>query len=135
MGIVSRYDLDVTFVSFPPGRGFYIGEYQGVVVASCVRLHWGDAVFYGSYYYVHKDYRGKGFGTRLRDDVAYGHVVEAGGKLCIDAVTGSVARKNVAKFGFHEAWVTNRFSGEVKNCGVVYDGKIAPVRIEKLSHR
>ena len=132
---MSRYDLDVTFTNFPPGRGFYIGEYQGVVVASCVRLHWGDDVFYGSYYYVKKEYRGKGFGTRMRDDVAYGHVIEAGGKLCIDAVTtGSVAKKNVTKFGYHKAWMTNRFSGEVKYLDVMYEGKIVPVCIEKILH-
>ena len=31
MGSISRYDLATTFASFPPGRGFYIGELDGEV--------------------------------------------------------------------------------------------------------
>ena len=133
MGVISPYDLDVVLASFPPGgRGFYIGEYQGVVVSSCVRLPWGGGAFYGSYYYVHEDYRGKhGFGTRLRDEVAYGHVQEAGGKLCVDAVTGSVAKKNTLKFHYNEAWVTARYCGEAKDFGVEYDGQLVPVGIAR----
>ena len=127
LGAVSRYDLDVALRSFPPGRGFYIGEYEGVVVASCVRLPWGNRVYFGSYYYVHKDYRRRGFGTRLRDQVAYGHVLEADGRLCIDAVEGAVAEKNVSKFGYIPAFVTRAYCQEAKDFGVRYAGKIVQV--------
>jgi GNAT superfamily N-acetyltransferase len=127
MGAISAYELDVALASFPAGRGFYIGEYQGVVVSSCVRIPWGNNAYYGSYYYVHKDYRGKGFGVRLRDEVAYDHVKEAGGKLAIDAVMGTVAKKNAAKFHYVEAWVTARYCCEAKDFGVAYNGKIVPV--------
>ncbi len=69
MGIISRADLDVCMEVFPPGPGFYIGEKDGEVIASAVRLPWGAGVYYGSMYYVAKPHRGKGYGTRLRDQV------------------------------------------------------------------
>ena len=109
MGAISQYDLDVPLRVFPRGREFYIGEYEGTVVASWVQIPWGNGVYYGSYYYVHEDYRGKGFGTRLRDQVAYGHVLKANGKLRVDAVEGSVAKKNTSKYGYVEAFVARRF--------------------------
>jgi GNAT superfamily N-acetyltransferase len=127
MGAISQYDLDVPLRVFPRGREFYIGEYEGTVVASWVQIPWGNGVYYGSYYYVHEDYRGKGFGTRLRDQVAYGHVLEANGKLCIDSVEGPVAEKNVSKFGYVEAFVTRRFCGVAKDFGVKYNGILAEV--------
>ncbi|KAK2150014.1 hypothetical protein LSH36_427g03066 [Paralvinella palmiformis] len=126
MGTVSRYDLEVALRIFPRGRGFYIGEYEGTVVASCVRIPWGDGAYFGSYYYVHDDYRGRGFGTRMRDQVAYGHVLEANGRLCIDAVEGSVAEKNVAKFGYVNAFLTRRYYREAKHFGIEYNGQIVP---------
>ena len=134
MGTISRYDLDVALRSFPPGRGFYIGEYEGVVVASCVRLPWGNHVYYGSYYYVHEDYRCKGFGTRLRDQVAYDHVLEANGRLCVDAVQGSVAQKNASKFGYVAAFDTRRYSGVARHFGVTSDANIVKVNTKTSKH-
>jgi len=132
MGTLSPYDLDVTLRVFPRGRGFYIGEYEGKVVASCIRIPWGNGVYYGSYYYVHEDYRCKGFGTRLRDQVAYGHVLEANGKLCVDSIEGPVAEKNVSKFGYEAAFVTRRYCGVAKEFGVTYNYIIVDVCTDLL---
>jgi GNAT superfamily N-acetyltransferase len=108
MGIISRHDLNTALQVFPASsRGFYIGEFEGRVVASAVRLPWADDVFYGSYYYVDKPYRTRGFGTRLRDEVAFEHI--SGRKLCVDAVLGKVADTNRDKFGYKDAWKTGRF--------------------------
>ena len=94
--------------------GCYIGEYQGKVVASCVRLDWGNKTYYGSMYYVAEEFRGRGFGTRMRDEVAYGHVREAGGILYVDAAMGKVVENNKNKYGYKENWITTRYRGEVK---------------------
>ncbi len=69
MGIISKADLDVCLAVYPPGPGFYVGELDGEVVASAIRIPWGNGVYYGSYYYVAGKCRGKGYGTRLRDQV------------------------------------------------------------------
>jgi len=108
MGIISKFDLDIALSVFPSSlRGFYIGEFEGQVVASAVRLPWGDDVCYGSYYYVDAPHRSRGFGTRLRDEVAREHI---GHKLlCIDAVEGKVAEKNEQTFGYHSAFKSGRF--------------------------
>ena len=107
---------DVAWVkSIFSGRpGCYIGEYQGKVVASCVRLDWGNKTYYGSMYYVAEEFRGLGFGTRLRDEVAYGHVREAGGIVYVDAVMGKVVENNKNKYGYKENWITTRYRGEVE---------------------
>ena len=121
MGKISVYDLDVCLQSFPPElRGFYIGEYQGEVVSSAVRLPWsglgsdvGD-VFYGSYYYVAEAYRGKGYGTRLRDQVAVDHWRRGKNVLCVDAVKGKVTANNEQKFDYVYRWETGRYAGEAQ---------------------
>ncbi|ELT90021.1 hypothetical protein CAPTEDRAFT_206392 [Capitella teleta] len=78
-------DLDVVLASYPAEeKGFYIGEYQGEVVASAIRIPACEGVYYGSYYYVEEKWRGKGFGRRLRDEVAAAHV--GNNVLCIDAM-------------------------------------------------
>ena len=62
MGGISKHDLDVALAVFPQNEaGFYVGEYEGKVVASAIRIPWGKDkdVFYGSYYYVEAEYRGK----------------------------------------------------------------------------
>jgi len=112
--VISKYDLDITLSVFPSSlRGFYIGEFEGQVVASAVRLPWGDNICFGAYYYVDTAYRSRGFGTRLRDEVAREHV---GNKLlCIDAVLGKVAEDNALKFGYHSAFKTGRFQGIAKS--------------------
>ena len=142
MGKISRYDLDVCLEVFPPEKkGFYIGEFDGQVVASAVRLPWSDMgkeegdVFYGSYYYVAKDFRGKGFGTRLRDQLAVEHWKVGKNVLVIDAVPGKVTENNEKKFGYIFKWVTQRYSCKAKE---QVDGlldcpyKIVPVRIQNF---
>ena len=63
--------------------GFYVGEYQGELVASAIRIPWTNNVCYGGFFYVVEKHRQAGFGKRLRDDVATPYV---GDKiLCIDA--------------------------------------------------
>jgi len=127
----SRYDLHTALKVFPTtGRGFYIGEYEGAVVASCIRIPWGNDAYYGSYYYVREEYRGRGFGTRMRDQVAYGHVLEANGVLCIDAVEGTVTDKNEAKFSYVKAFVTMRYGIEAKDFGLKYNGEIVQVSVK-----
>ena len=127
LGNISRYDLDVALNTYPRGRGFYIGEYEGKVVASFVSVPWGNGVYYGSYYYVDENYRGRGFGTRLRDEVCYGHLLEDNGKLYIDALEGPGAKKNVTKFGYVESFITRRYGGEAKDFGVRPKVKIVQV--------
>jgi GNAT superfamily N-acetyltransferase len=129
MGTVSQFDLNVALSVFPASmRGFYIGEFEGKVVASAVRLPWGDDICYGSYYYVDKPYRSRGFGTRLRDEVAREHV---GTKtLCVDAVMGKVAENNQHKFGYREAFKTGRFQCTAKSS---YASSEKPVKILPVS--
>jgi len=106
--VISKYDFDITLSVFPSSlRGFYIGEFEGQVVATAVRLPWGDNICFGAYYFVDEAYRSRGFGTRLRDEVAREHV---GNKLlCIDSVLGKVADDNARKFGYHSAFESGRF--------------------------
>ncbi len=74
MGKVSRADLDVCLEVYPPGPGFYVGEKDGEVIASAIRIPWGDGVYYGSYYYVEERFRRGGYGTRLRDEVCMRYI-------------------------------------------------------------
>jgi len=130
MGVTSRYDLNTALQVFPASmRGFYIGEFEGRVVASIVGLPWADDVCYGSYYYVDKPYRTKGFGTRLRDEVAFEHV--AGRKLCVDAVLGKVADTNRAKFGYKDAFKTGRFIAKAQQSYTVDADKINIVTVNR----
>ena len=69
MGKISRADLDVCLEVYPPGPGFYVGEKDGEVIASAIRIPWGEGVYYGSYYFVAENHRKGGYGTRLRDQV------------------------------------------------------------------
>lgn len=132
MGIICRHDLDTALQVFPASmRGFYIGEFEGRVVASAVRLPWGDDVCYGSYYYVDKPYRAKGFGTRLRDEVAFEHV--GARKLCVDAVLGRVADTNRAKFGYKDAFKTGRFVVKAQPSYADVSDRIDVVKAEDVS--
>ncbi|KAK2160125.1 hypothetical protein NP493_1667g00001 [Ridgeia piscesae] len=130
MGSTSRYDLATTFASFPPGRGFYIGELDGEVIASAIRIPWSERVYYGSLYYVAESHRGRGFGTRLRDQVAREHVGE--NMLAVDAVLGKVADINRTKFGYVAAsFLTRRMQAVVRDdvtadTAVYKDGDIVP---------
>ncbi|KAI0209223.1 hypothetical protein LSAT2_006112 [Lamellibrachia satsuma] len=71
------------------------------VVASAIRIPWSDRVYYGSLYYVAKTHRRRGYGTRLRDQVAREHV--GNNILAIDAVLGKVADDDVNKFDYVSA--------------------------------
>lgn len=108
MGHISIHDLDIALSVFPSHEGFYIGELDGVVIASAIRIAWGKNIMYGSLYFVHADYRRKGYGTRLRDDVARAQVGSR--TLCIDAVMGKVAETN-RKLGYENGFITARFLG------------------------
>ena len=57
MGHISVHDLGIALSVFPPTEGFYIGELDGVVIASAIRVPWAENVMYGSLYFVHADYR------------------------------------------------------------------------------
>ena len=122
-----RYDLDVTLSVFPPNsQGFYIGEYEGESVASAIRIPWGDA-WYGSMYYVSEKYRGKGFGTRLRDQVAREYVGK--NTCCIDAVLGKVTENNLTKFGYIIGHKIGYFKAKAQANVVQYTGEIKKVSI------
>ena len=115
----------MTLGAFPKdSKGFFIGEYEGKVVASAIRIPWGK-VFYGSYYYVEEAYRGKGFGTRLRDQVAREYV--GNNICCIDAVLGTVTEKNLAKFGYIVGFKTGHFQVKARKNVVRYSGEIKEV--------
>ena len=131
MGKISNYDLDTCLNVFPRGHGFYIGEYEGEVVASAIRIPWADNVFYGSYYFVDARFRSKGFGTRLRDQVARAYVGDS--ILCVDAVMGKVAQNNEQKFGYKAAFDTGRFHGVAStDVGYSFNGSIVEVSIAYL---
>ncbi len=102
------------------------GELYGQVIASAIRIPWSDNIFYGSLYFVEKEFRRNGYGTRLRDQVAREYV----GKhiLCIDAVMGKVAETN-KKHGYMERFKTARFQAEAKESYNIQfvDGEIVPV--------
>jgi len=122
IGTVSRYDIDIALSVFPSNsQGFYIGEYEGEVVASAIRIPWGDA-WYGSMYFVNDKYRGKGFGTRLRDQVAREYVGK--NTCCIDAVLGSVTEKNLSRFGYIIGHKTGYFQTKAQANIVQYSGEI-----------
>ncbi len=105
-------------------------------MSSCVRIHWGKIV-YGSYYYVSEAHRGAGYGTRLRDVVARGHVADK--ILVVDSVQGSVAKKNIDKFGYkYSGFNTARFKGVAKQSvdGVLKytGGEVVQVGATKVKH-
>lgn len=120
--------------------GFYVGDYQGELVASAIRIPWTDTVFYGSYFYVLEKHRRAGFGRRLRDDVATPYVGDK--VLCIDA-HDDLLEMNKRK-GYTEGFRVRRFQGiasvrrpavpcntkeyqpEVFNDLVAYDDKCFP---------
>ena len=108
-GIVpTSCDLQVALASYPPGsRGFYVGELHGQLVASVIRIPVADGIYYGSYYYVIEKHRKKGFGKRLRDEVAAEHV---GNKvLCIDAHDDLLEMNK--RYGYTESFRVSRFMG------------------------
>ena len=65
MGATSPYDLAVAYTTCPDRSGFVVGELNGVVVGSAVRVPWGDNILYGSLFYVEEKLRGSRFGKKL----------------------------------------------------------------------
>lgn len=88
--------------------GFYVGEYEGELVASAIRIPWTPTVFYGSYFYVVEKHRRGGFGRRLRDDVATPYV--GNNILCIDAHDELLAMNK--KRGYTEGFRVTRYQGQ-----------------------
>ena len=128
MAHISHHDLDIALSVYPPGPGFYVGELDGQVIASAIRIPWSDNTFYGSLYFVDEKFRRNGYGTRLRDQVAREYVGE--NILCVDAVIGKVSETN-KKHGYMERFKTARFQSIAKvDYGVEYrstQGSIVPV--------
>ncbi|KAI0242982.1 hypothetical protein LSAT2_009682 [Lamellibrachia satsuma] len=130
VGSVSNHDLATALAAFPPGPGFYIGELDGEVVASAIRIPWSDRVFYGAFYYVAKTHRRRGYGTRLRDQVAREHVGDH--ILAIDAALGKVADDDANKFDYVPASFLTRHAqvvvrDDVTADAAAYRGSIIPV--------
>lgn len=65
MGVTSPYDLAIAYTTCPDRSGFVVGELNGVVVGSFVRVPWGDEILYGSLFYVEEKLRGSRFGKKL----------------------------------------------------------------------
>ena len=115
-------DLQVALKSTLYDGGFYIGEYKGEVVASAIRVKVAEGIYYGSYYYVEPKYRRKGFGGRLRDDVARLHVGDS--ILAIDAHDNLLEMNQ--RHGYTEAFDVSRFAGmvpETWDCSDLSDTK------------
>ena len=76
------FDPEVTYSSH------YItitGEKNGEVVASAIRIPWGNGVYFGSYYYVAEAQRKNGYGTRLRDQV-HSYILQLSRTLCTKSI-------------------------------------------------
>ena len=107
-------DLAVALSAYPPDTtGFYVGELDGELVASVIRIPMCEGIYYGSYYYVDDRFRGKGFGRRIRDDIADVNV----GKniVCIDA-HDNLEEMN-RRHGYHTAFKVVLHSGTYRATG------------------
>lgn len=107
-------DLEVAVRAYPPDTtGFYVGELDGEMVASAIRIPMCEGIYYGSCYYTDERHRGKGFGRRIRDDVAAANV----GKniLCIDA--HSNLEEMNRRHGYHTAFNVVLYSGTYRPTG------------------
>jgi len=77
-------DLQMAYKAHCPNpKGFYIGEKDGVPVASCIRIEVAPGIYYGSLFYVIPEQRGGGVGKKVRDDVGLRNVGD--NSLAIDA--------------------------------------------------
>ena len=115
MGATSIYDLNVTMSIWPRIPGFYVGEIDGEVVASVIRVRCADNIFYGSMYYVDSKYRGQSLGYRLRYQVAGEHIGE--NILTVDAVLDTIGWR-LPDLGYTYVYKTKRFDK-------VVDGNLA----------
>jgi GNAT superfamily N-acetyltransferase len=122
--VIPKHDLDIALKVFPSNlKGFYIGEYQGEIVASAVHIPWAlgsPMIYFASSYYVVPEYRGRGFGTMLRDQVARRHVGD--NILCEDTAVGKTADNNEAKYGYKKMWDTGRYEGTAIKGDVLMPG-------------
>jgi len=107
-------DLAVALSAYPPDtRGFFVGEFDGELVASVIRIPVCEGIYYGSYYYVDERFRAKGFGRRIRDDVA--DVDLDKNIVCIDAHDNLEAMNR--RHGYHTAFKVALHSGTYRPTG------------------
>jgi len=76
-------DLEIALEEYSDSIVAVVGELDGKVVASAVRTPVAEKIFYGSLFYVDAALRMKGYGRRVRDDVADFYLEDS--VLCIDA--------------------------------------------------
>ena len=65
MSAISPYDQAIAYTTCPDRNGFIVGELNGVVIASALRVPWGDNLIYGGSFYVEEKHRGSRFGKKL----------------------------------------------------------------------
>ncbi len=120
-------DLEVALSAFPRDTpGFYVGEYQGEVVASAIRIPVAEGIYYGSYYYVVEKHRRFGFGGRLRDEVAASHV--GSNILAIDAHSNLLEMNK--RHGYVDSFHVSRFMGTLTKA-LIPTGKY---QLKNVSH-
>ena len=85
MSAISPYDQAIAYTTCPDRTGFIVGELNGVVIASALRVPWGDNLIYGSLFYVEEKHRGSRFGKKLAV-FNQRYLVENGTKARLDSV-------------------------------------------------
>lgn len=121
-------DLPMLLDLYPPGsRGFYVGEFEGQVVASVLQVPWGGNVLYVGCFFVDEKFRRRGFGSRLLNVVAREHAGNA--TVVLDAVEGWVGG-TYQSWGFKEVYKLEFFRGVAQSTYDhldSFDGMIQPV--------
>ena len=123
------FDLELIMDVYPRIPGFYIGEIDGEVVASCVWVRCAHNIFYGCKYYVDPRFRGKGLGHRIKDDVAMGHI---GSNIQLADAFMETAGWRLPSLGFTPTSPTKRFEKIVDDDIATlpsYHGRIEEVSI------
>ena len=87
----------------PGSHGFYVGEFDGRIVASQMVYPWSDDVSYASFWYVKPEFRKRGFGARIKDDVAMAHALASGRVICLDVVSEKLAADHRVRRGYVDA--------------------------------
>ena len=82
---ISPYDQATAYTTCPDRTGFMVGELNGVVISSFLRVPWGDNLLFGSLLYVEEKHRGSRFGKKL---AAFNqkYMIENNKKASIDSV-------------------------------------------------
>jgi len=127
LGFRPRHDLPILLDLHPPGSlGLYVGEFDGQLVATVIHVRWGENVFYATYFYVEKKFRGMRFGSRLLNVVAREYA--GNGIVVLDAVKGRAA-EIYQSWGYKEAFQTERVQGVAQAAYSVddFDGKLQSV--------